>query len=517
MDNVTKQRVSTRVIAAAAGAALMVAAGSASAQQRIWDGGSATSNNWSDDANWNNTFTGTTGNIWRIGSTNLRLDTEMDQPYSLERLEFMTVSGHSVNSAAGNVLSLRGAGNAQAIVVGETTAGSPTIDATINVPIVLAERAVTDMPTKSFDVRAGSQLNLNGAITTGGYNISKAGPGTIVFNASSPGFTSTYSIANGDTRLGTGSSLGTAVVSHTSGNNVRVVSNSAAPITLNNSFVLDGLGAMTFTEAGGPNMTLGGDVSLPGSIKPIGVADGTTTTINGPISGAGGISKQVGGTLVLNGNNTYTGLTSIANGNLVVNGTNVSDTLVGAGTLQGGGTVRVLSVYDDLANANPAGVLSPGDNTTVGILTASRADFADGGSYLFNLNDATSGAGTGWDLLTLSGAGTPNANLDVAAEAGGFTIRLTGAGTGFDEAASQSFTLVDADAVTGFDAGDFLVDTSQFAPTFSGTFSVNDAGGDLNLVYTAIPEPSALAAIGLAALTALARRRRPRCADTRSE
>ncbi len=506
MRKQTINNVRFQAVAAVACAALLPAG--AFGQQRVWDGGSPTTNNWSDDANWNNTFAGTTGNIWRIGSTSARLDTEMDQAYSLERLEFFTVSGHSVNSAAGNVLSLRGAGNGQTILVGETTVGSPTIAATINVPILLSQRAVTDIPSKVFDVRTGSQLTLNGAITSGTYNISKAGPGTVIFNASSPGMANTYSVANGDTRLGTNTSLGAAVISHTSGNNVRILSNSAAALTLSNDMTLDGTGAVTFTEDTGPNMTLSGPIALVGSVKPFGVANGTTLTLDGAVSGAGGISKQVAGTMVLNANNSYTGNTFIANGTLVVNGTNVSDTLVGAGKLQGDGSVRILSVYDDVDNANPAGVLSPGDDAAAAIFTASRADFADGGTYLFNLNEVATGAGVGWDLLSLTGVGTPNASLDVTAGTGGFRINLTGPGTGFDDGVSQVFKMVDADAVTGFDPSDFVIDTSGFAPAYAGTFSVDDAGGDLNLVYTAIPEPAGLGAICLAAFAMLVPRRR---------
>ncbi|HEV2292726.1 MAG TPA: autotransporter-associated beta strand repeat-containing protein [Tepidisphaeraceae bacterium] len=230
--------------------------------------------------------------------------------------------------------------------------------------------------------------------------------------------------------------------------------------------------------------------------------------VNGVISGAAGFGKGAQGTMVLNGNNLYTGPTTIANGTLAINGSNVSDTLVGAGKLQGVGSVRILSVYDDASNANPAGALSPGDDTAAATFTASRADFADGGSYLFNLNDAATGAGIGWGLLSLNGAGTANGNLDVPAGAGGFTINLTGAGAGFDDGIDQVFTMVDAAAVTGFDPSDFVIDTSGFAPTYGGTFSVSDAGGNLNLVYTAVPEPAVASLMGIAGLVLLTRRRR---------
>lgn len=505
-----KKRNSKLVLAAATVAVAGLAV-PAFGQQRIWDGGGAT-NNWSEDANWNNTFTGTTGNIWRFGSTDAKLDTEMDQAYNLERIEFFNFSGWSINSAEDNILSLRGAGNAQTLVVGQP--GTP-VEADVNVPILLTERAVSDNPFKIFDVRPDSVLTINDTITSGIYSIRKAGPGTLVFNASSPEMANIYNVANGDTRLGTDTSLGTATITHSSGNNVRFLSNSGTALTLANDFVLDGAGAVSFTEVGGPDMTLTGDISVLGTIptppegvtgssKPFGVADGTTLTVDGVISGAGGVSKLVGGTMVLNAINTYTGNTNVVNGRLVLNGSIAeSDTLVFGGTLSGNGEVRVLSVFDaDTTDAVAGGTVSPGDDASAGILSALRADFAEGGTYLFNLNDVDAGAGSGWDLISLDGP------LDVTAGTGGFTIDLDGAGAGFDPAQHYLFTLVDATEVIGFDSQDFVIDSTGFGPDLAGgTFSVQANGGDLQLAYTPIPEPASLALVGLGGLTLLRRRR----------
>ena len=92
--------------------------------------------------------------------------------------------------------------------------------------------------------------------------------------------------------------------------------------------------------------------------------------------------------------------------------------------------------------------------------------------------------------------------------AGGFLIDLDGAGSNFDASMDQSFTLVDADAVTGFDPSAFTLDTSGFAPDLmGGTFAVGVSGGDLVLNFTAIPEPAS-ALVGVAGLGLMAMRRR---------
>ncbi|MFA9478589.1 PEP-CTERM sorting domain-containing protein [Phycisphaerales bacterium AB-hyl4] len=477
----------------------------AQGQQRTWNGGGET-NLWSDDDNWSenpgNPYTGGDGAIWELGSSDAQLDTEMDQAYNIERIQFYNYD-FTINSADDNILSLRGAGNGQTLLVGTGGVNAVPVSATINVPVHLTARATASStdPFKIFDVRPGSELIFNDEITSNAFNIRRAGPGSITFNASSPDMANIYDIANGDTYLGSETALGSATIRHTSGNNIRILSNTGSAMSLSNNMELGGGGAITFTQAGGPDMTLTGDISLLGGTKAFGVSDGTTLTIDGVISGDGGLSKNVAGDMVLTADNTFTGGTFIANGRLINHGSLVSDVSVvgGSAVLTGAGAIGGLQMG--------GGVVSPGSDTTVATLNASgdSSFLAGSGRYRVNLADAASSAGLGWDLINITGL------LEILAgdEPGDvFTIELLGDGANFDNTDyGQLFTIASAsEGIDGFDAAMFAVNTDNFGVDLNGgSFVVQMDGNDLNLAF--IPEPGSLALLGGAAGLMLLRRR----------
>jgi hypothetical protein len=85
----------------------------------------------------------------------------------------------------------------------------------------------------------------------------------------------------------------------------------------------------------------------------------------------------------------------------------------------------------------------------------------------------------------------------------------------FNSAANYSYTIATASGgIVGFDSTKFTVDTSGFANGLAGgAWSLAAVGNDLNLNFTAsaIPEPSAYAALaGLCALGLALHRRRNR-------
>ena len=512
------------ILAAAAAAPALALATLASAQADTWDGG-GTTDNWSDDLNWVDDTAPPlvqVGAGYRFGTTATQLVTDMDGPYSFGQLQFIGVSGYVINSSTGSTMSLSGFNNGQFLVNG---AGNVS---TVNVPILLntlnTTNAASEVNRRTVDTNTGS-VALNGTITANAdsarnLNLRKLGAGTLTLGAAN-NLSGTFEINNGTVLLGNDAAFGGATVVNPTGNNIRIASTDAAARTLTNGFDFSGQGGVAFgpTDAlgGTGNITVNGPITLgttgPG-VQTIG-GDLANTTFNGSISGAGGLSKAGTGTLVLNGPSTFAGTTNVGNGILVVNGTSVSDTTVGGGILQGTGQARVLSVFGDTTVDGPEGTLSIADAATAGIFTAGRADFGVGGTYRLTLLDPDAAAGVGFDQLVLNGNGdTPNANLSVSATGGSFVIELVGGSAGFDASEDFSITIVDAADVTGagpddpFNPAGIAVDASGFGgDLMGGTFSVAEVGGDLNLVFTAVPEPASLALAGLGGLALLRRRR----------
>ena len=259
-------------------------------------------------------------------------------------------------------------------------------------------------------------------------------------------------------------------------------------------------------------------------------------TLSGVISGAGSLEKDNSSTLTLSGANTYSGNTSVSAGTLalshaslnnIISNSSIIDvaggatldvsgltngfelasgqTLSGAGTVTGGMTIGSGSV---LSPGN-----SPGTQNHTGDLT-----WADGGTYLWEINDSagSQGADPGWDWLDITGA------LDLTSlTAGGFTIdidsltlgNVAGNAAGFTGLAfdgypdvDASFTTATAGSISGFDASLFSLDDSGFVN--GGYWEIREDANSLVLDFYAVPEPSSTALLGLGGLALALRRRR---------
>jgi len=237
-------------------------------------------------------------------------------------------------------------------------------------------------------------------------------------------------------------------------------------LTVNGGTVTAGTGANGGTNASafGSGIFIQGDNTL--TFSP---ADGETQTISDVIAdqtgsggtggnaGRGSLTKNGAGTLVLAGSNTYTGVTEVDAGTLLVNGSVSSSplfTVAGGATLGGSGAITLASP----ATALPlAGTLSADD----GQLTLPNLDFQ----------------ATAILAETLGGAATPPIinGAFVKLTPGTRTIALTDGGV----TPGQTYTLMTFGSNAGFSASDFTV------TGVSGTVSLTAT--ELRFTATALP------------------------------
>jgi len=347
--------------------------------------------------------------------------------------------------------------------------------------------------------------------------------------------------ANSDTALGTSSvhlTEGAAVHFTTAAPVIgSLVEGSAYVYDVDGYYQQD---AALIVGGGGPTSTLtinqGEDWGyFEGSI----LEDGTTLTLvkNGP------------GQLQINGNNydnnnpysVYSGGTvinagvlvagsadALGSGTITLNGataalkTAAGVTLTNAITFGGNG--GILGGNGTIATPITAGtnvVLAPGNSP--GTLTfASGLTLAPGGSLNFEVQYANGAAGTGYDLVSISGG-----TLDITATGGTpFTIYLTslnifggpGDVSDFSATTSYSWMLFEGNSgggINNFNASSFTLDLSNFSNSYgAGVFSlaqgVNGGNPAIYLNFTAVPEPSTWALLGVGLAAGLVARRRRR-------
>ncbi|KRE11525.1 hypothetical protein ASE66_23555 [Bosea sp. Root483D1] len=161
-----------------------------------------------------------------------------------------------------------------------------------------------------------------------------------------------------------------------------------------------------------------GDVLLDGTTLTAG-GNNSSTTFSGTISGAGSLLKAGTGTLTLNGTNTYTSVTQVLGGRLVVDGSVASPVIVMPGaTLAGSGSVGATTVGGTLSPGNSPGTLTINGNLVMGVASTYIAEVQGTVSDRVNVTGTASLAGT-LRIVPLGGAYSFSAPYTLLSAAGG--------------------------------------------------------------------------------------------------
>ena len=347
--------ISFRFVLLLLGGAFVWVPGSVSGATRTWDGGGTTAS-WSNPNNWTDDIGPNSNDDLVFPSTTLRVSNDNDfLPSTLFRS--ILISGYNYTLS----------GNRITLTHGLTNIGP--YNSIVRLPVWLGADQTfmvhTGFVSQSFQ---GSVIDLNGYDLTlagpGAYLVSSIiqGPGNLIMRARSLTLSAT------NTYTGTTYVFAGTVVAESS----RAFGDASAGTQIGGGTTLFLRGGTPFDEpfafAGGAISVQNADLTLNGAITLTGTnvnfLGSHGATINGVMSGAGGISQDWlgSGALILNANNTYIGSNYIKRGTFVVNGQQPgSDVfLKEAGILGGSGQVgRILSTGGRIApGGNDRAILS---------------------------------------------------------------------------------------------------------------------------------------------------------------
>jgi hypothetical protein len=324
-----------------------------------------------------NTYTGGSETVNIGGSFNLSGGT-------------LYLNGNS-DSWSSAVINLNGNFNQSGGIIGETGSGTANINFTGTAIQTFTKSAGTINNTINFTIASGTTvdfgtsvldgsgatftLNAGGTITTANTaGISKSGTntGSIQVRGSRSYSSSANYVYNGSTAQAIGNGWTTA-------NNLTIIGGSTKTLTTsstingtltidngntlsNNTITLNGDIIVTASNNNANGAIINSDVSLSSSIT-INVTDGSPIydlTINGDISGSNGLTKTGNGTILLNGNNSYSSTTTISAGTVSLGNTNAIAN--SAPVTMNGGTLAA-------GYSETAGTLTLTDNSTIALGT----------------------------------------------------------------------------------------------------------------------------------------------------
>ncbi|MCS7305487.1 MAG: autotransporter-associated beta strand repeat-containing protein, partial [Thermoguttaceae bacterium] len=304
---------------------------------------------------------------------------------------------------------------------------------------------ITMSANTSIGAASGTQLTITGAIgqTGGARSLTKVGDGTLVLSAAN-----TY----------TGGTTVTAGTLKLSGGNDRLATTGNITIT---GGILD-LGGNTQNITGSAVVSFQGGLVQNGTIvnnstQPY---DGRSGTVSANLAGSAGLNKSTSGTLVLSGNNTYTGKTTVSAGYLEIQHGNAlgrhPEGLVTETQVADWAVLRLVGGSDGITVENET--LKLGASGASGsLINASGNNHWKGGVQFTSTYGSTVNVASG-SQLTISGV-ISGSSQQALTKMGAGTLVLSGANT---------YT-----GGTNVNAGKLLVNNTTGSGTGSGQVTVN--------------------------------------------
>ncbi len=260
------------------------------------------------------------------------------------------------------------------------------------------------------------------------------------------------------------------------------------------------LGSNTRIDSDSGTLTLQSSIAASSSAYTLTFGGAGNVVVPVPLKNVAGLIKDGPGTLTLTGTNTYTGGTSVNNGTLVAaNGANGSATGSGNVTLSGGTLASAASggsISGGVLIGSAASEIAPGGAGSIGTLTI--------GSLLAASNWTT----LDFDLTTPGGSG----DLLIITNTNGLALAAdTDIAFGTNPTTAGDYRLI---------GGNFgMITPSDFdlptAPSgFAYSLSTTADSGYIDLVVTAVPEPSTLILLAVGAIGLLAVGAKPQACAT---